>query len=103
MPSTPRAVAPAGSPWSGRATGSASCSTAGRPASIGSWRPNRVEASTTMRILVTGGAGFIGSNLVDRLLADGHEVVALDNFDAFYEPERKRANLAAAGRHPAFR
>lgn len=32
-----------------------------------------------MRILITGGAGFIGSNLCDRLLADGHEVIALDN------------------------
>ena len=33
-----------------------------------------------MRILVTGAAGFIGSTLVDRLLADGHQVVGIDNF-----------------------
>ncbi|MCY7323830.1 MAG: SDR family oxidoreductase [Phormidesmis sp. CAN_BIN36] len=33
-----------------------------------------------MRILVTGGAGFIGSHLIDRLMAEGHEVVCLDNF-----------------------
>ena len=47
--------------------------------------------------LVTGGAGFIGSHLVDRLLADGAEVVALDNFDPFYPEPLKRANLADAG------
>ena len=33
-----------------------------------------------MRILVTGGAGFIGSHLIDRLMEQGHEVVCLDNF-----------------------
>ncbi len=37
-----------------------------------------------MPIIVTGGAGFIGSNLVDRLLADGHDVIGVDNFDPFY-------------------
>jgi UDP-glucuronate 4-epimerase len=49
-----------------------------------------------MLMLVTGGAGFIGSHLVDRLLSDGHEVVALDCFDPFYSPDLKRANLAGA-------
>ncbi|NKB18614.1 MAG: NAD-dependent epimerase/dehydratase family protein, partial [Pseudanabaena sp. CRU_2_10] len=33
-----------------------------------------------MRILVTGGAGFIGSHLIDRLMQQGHEVICLDNF-----------------------
>ena len=35
--------------------------------------------SSSQRVLVTGGAGFIGSHLVERLLLDGHEVVAVDN------------------------
>lgn len=50
-----------------------------------------------MRTIVTGGAGFIGSNLVDRLLADGAEqVIVVENFDPFYDAARKRANLAGA-------
>ncbi len=48
-----------------------------------------------MRILVTGGAGFIGSHLVERLIADGHDVAILDDFNDFYDPKIKRANISA--------
>ncbi|HSG49527.1 MAG TPA: NAD-dependent epimerase/dehydratase family protein [Longimicrobiales bacterium] len=55
-----------------------------------------------MPILVTGAAGFIGSHVTDRLLADGHAVVGLDNFDPFYPAEVKEGNLAGALAHPEF-
>ena len=48
-----------------------------------------------MKILVTGGAGFIGSHLVNWCLENNHEVVVLDDFNDFYSPAIKHANLAS--------
>src|SRR5262245_63209695 len=44
-------------------------------------------------ILVTGGAGFIGSHLNDRLLERGEEIVCVDDFNDFYNPAIKQANI----------
>ncbi len=47
------------------------------------------------RVLVTGGAGFIGSHLCERLLADGYGVVCVDSLDGYYSPALKRRNVAS--------
>ena len=56
-----------------------------------------------MKILITGGAGFIGSHLADRLLTRGDRVVVLDDFNDYYEPRVKRANAAPHIGHPCYR
>ncbi len=56
-----------------------------------------------MKLLVTGGAGFIGSHLSGRRLARGDRVVVLDDFNDFYDPAVKRENVAPFAGHPRFR
>ena len=51
-----------------------------------------------MRALVTGGAGFVGSHLIQRLRHDGHDVTGLDSFTDYYDVALKRANAEAAMR-----
>ncbi len=53
-----------------------------------------------MKILVTGGAGFIGSHLIDSLLNLNHNVIGIDNFNSYYNPKFKRANIKSAINHP---
>lgn len=55
-----------------------------------------------MKVLVTGAAGFIGSNLAEKLLKRGDTVVGLDNFNDYYDPQKKRANESQLNSYPAF-
>lgn len=65
--------------------------------------PSQAAAGVPMTVLVTGGAGFIGSHLTERLLESGHDVVAFDNFDTFYDPAVKEANLETSRDYLGFR
>ncbi|MGH7765573.1 MAG: NAD-dependent epimerase/dehydratase family protein [Candidatus Dormibacteraceae bacterium] len=53
-------------------------------------------ATQPTRVVVTGAAGFIGSHLCERLLADGHDVVGIDSFADYYDREHKEENLKGA-------
>ena len=55
-----------------------------------------------MRVLVTGAAGFIGSHTVDNFIRRGDEVIGVDDFNDYYDPQRKRANLSHLLGHPRF-
>jgi len=59
--------------------------------------------SNSMRtVLITGGAGFIGSNLADKMLNKGFRVIAIDSFDDYYDLSVKKRNIAQALKHPAY-
>lgn len=54
-------------------------------------------------VLVTGGAGFIGSHLCECLVQEGIQTICLDNFDDFYDPAIKKRNIAALSGSPLFK
>jgi UDP-glucuronate 4-epimerase len=56
-----------------------------------------------MQLLITGCAGFIGSDSVEYFLAKGHQVVGIDNFNTFYDPKVKEFNIAEFKDHPKFK
>jgi UDP-glucuronate 4-epimerase len=55
------------------------------------------------KILITGCAGFVGSHLTDRLLAENYEVVGIDNFNDYYDPKIKEENLNKAFKSSKFK
>ena len=56
-----------------------------------------------MKVFLTGGAGFIGSNMAQMLLNKGFEVISIDNFDDFYDRSIKEENLAELNKSSKFK
>lgn len=56
-----------------------------------------------MNILITGGAGFIGSNLTDSLLSDGHNIIVVDNFNDYYDVKLKEQNVIKNINNPKYK
>ncbi|GFP32419.1 UDP-glucuronate 4-epimerase [Candidatus Hakubella thermalkaliphila] len=56
-----------------------------------------------MTVLITGGAGFIGSHLAENLVAEGYRVICIDDFNDFYDPRIKWENIAGLQARPEFR
>ena len=55
-----------------------------------------------MKVLITGGAGFIGSSVADQLLKTHNEVVVIDNFNNYYDPKIKEQNIKNNLEHPYY-
>ncbi len=60
-------------------------------------------SNNKLHVLLTGCAGFIGSHLCEKLLAEGHRVTGVDNFDPFYDKKIKLRNLSASMQNSMFR
>src|SRR5688500_16123928 len=79
------------------------CGTTAKQASSNQTNLREKESrSTRMRILLTGAAGFIGFHLSRRLLAEGHDVIGLDNVNGYYDVTLKEARLAQLKDKPTF-
>ncbi len=63
------------------------------PEPVGLSRKPPICMLFSVRVLLTGAAGFIGSSVADRLLARGDEIIGVDNFNRFYDPAIKELNL----------